>query len=458
VWAFDASGSLQGERERLARHIETVYTHIAQLDADKLASNGGLLTSVVAFGQDRTPMTEEPTDDTGAIASAIRAVRLDESGIESTFLTVAKIVEKWGRYRDSKGNPYKTMIIVVTDEAGDDESNLEDAIAIANRAKVPVYVLGSQAPFGRAEALMNYTDPKSGRTYFNLPVHQGPESVELEQVRLPFWYAGDQYSILDSGFGPYALSRLVDATGGIFFVIRLGTTRMGFDPAAMREYKPDWVERSRYEAALESHPLRQAVANAARLTQQNLPGMPTLLFPSAGSEDFKKVMEQNQAIAARTAYTVDAAIEPIAAAAKYREHETSRRWQAQFDLARGRLLAVKVRCYEYNWICAQMKKDPPKFSRPESNAWRLAPDTEIRYNDKAAAAAKQATELLKKVVAEHPNTPWALLAQRELKDPLGFKWIETYIRPAVKENNAESAASKNAAQRNMPNPPAPPKL
>ena len=31
VWAFDASGSLQVERQRLTKHIETVYTHIGQL-------------------------------------------------------------------------------------------------------------------------------------------------------------------------------------------------------------------------------------------------------------------------------------------------------------------------------------------------------------------------------------------------------------------------------------------
>ena len=32
VWAFDASGSLQVERERLSKHIDAVYAHIAQLD------------------------------------------------------------------------------------------------------------------------------------------------------------------------------------------------------------------------------------------------------------------------------------------------------------------------------------------------------------------------------------------------------------------------------------------
>src|SRR5205807_132549 len=118
--------------------------------------------------------------------------------------------------------------IVVTDEVGDDPEHLEEAVALAtqNKPPVPVYVLGSQAIFARKTGFMNYTDPKTGYTWYNQPVTQGPESLELEQIRLPFWYAGDQYDILDSGFGPYALSRLAGATGGIYFVARLGQTRM----------------------------------------------------------------------------------------------------------------------------------------------------------------------------------------------------------------------------------------
>jgi hypothetical protein len=461
VWAFDASGSLQAERERLAKHIEVVYAHIAQGDDKALAAAGGLLTAVVAFGQDRKAMTTSPTDDPNAIASAIRAVPLDTTGVETTFSTVAEIVRKWGRFRDKANNIYRTMVIVVTDEVGDDPEHLEEAIAVAtqNKPPVPVYVLGSQAIFARKEGRMNYTDPKTGRTYFNLPVTQGPESLQPEQIRLPFWYGGDQYDILDSGFGPYALSRMAGATGGIYFVTRLGQTRQGFDPVAMREYKPDWVSAAKYQAEVSNHPLRQAVLMAAEITQQNnLPGMPSLFFPPVDGPEFKEAMEANQALAARTAYTVDAALEPINAAVKYRDRETSRRWQAHYDLIRGRLLASKVRTYEYNWACAKMKKDAPKFTRPDSNAWRLMPDTEVHFSDKAAAAGKQAQDLLKKVITEHPNTPWALLAQRELRDPLGFKWAELRVKPMVRNNNDAGEAARKKAQMNMPKPPDPPKL
>ncbi len=118
---------------------------------------------------------------------------------------------------------------------------------------------------------------------------------------------------------------------------------------------------------------------------------------------------------------------------------------------------MKIRCYEYNWACAKMKKDAPKFTKPDSNAWRLVPDTEIHYSDKAAAAGKQAMDLLKKVVAEHPNTPWALLAQRELKDPLGFKWVETHVPPVPQATTTPTprprrSQTKQSAQAARPRP------
>jgi hypothetical protein len=450
IWAFDASGSLQAERERLSKHIDAVYSHITQLDERSLTSDDGLLSVVVAFGRDRKAMTTAPTAAKDEIIGAIEAVPLDTSGVETTFQTVADVVRRWGRYKDAQGRTYHGMVIVVTDEVGDDENYLEEAIDVAGKARVPVYVLGSQAIFGRRDGFVDYTDPKTHQTFRHVPVRQGPESVMLEQIRLPFWYDGPQYDILDAGFGPYALSRLAGATGGIYFVTRLGGGRMGFDPVKMREYKPDWIPRGQYEANLARNPIRQAVLEAAQITQQNLPGQPTLRFPAADGPEFKEEMRKAQEVAARTAYTVDAALEPILRVAKARDRETSRRWQAHYDLALGRLLAMKIRCYEYNWACAKMKKDAPKFQKPDSNAWRLVPDEEIHYSDKAAAAAAEARSLLKRVVEEHPETPWALLAQRELKDAFGFKWVETYVRPVERETKAAAEAKKKA----MPTKPA----
>ncbi len=173
---------------------------------------------------------------------------------------------------------------------------------------MPVYVLGSAALFGRIEGFMDYTDPKTKHTYHHLPVRQGPETAAPEGLRLPFWYNGPQYDMLDAGFGPYALSRLAGATGGIYFITRLGPNRITFDPAGMREYKPDWVSRDQYLAMLTKHPLRRAVMRAGVICQQNLPPMPSLTFPPIEAPNFKDVMTDNQEKVARVQYTVDEAL------------------------------------------------------------------------------------------------------------------------------------------------------
>jgi hypothetical protein len=460
VWAFDASGSLLAERQRLAKHIDTVYTHITQLDENHLSADNGLMTMVVSFGHDHGAMFPKPTADRAKIIEAINGVRLDETGKESTFGTVAEIVRTWGRFKDAHNQIYHTMIIVVTDEKGDDEDRLEEAINLAQKAKVPVYVLGSQAIFGREKSYVSYTDPKTKQFYPSLPVDSGPESAVLEQIRLPFWYGGPQYEIVESGFGPYGLSRLATATGGIYFVTRFDKRRMGFDLARIKEYEPDWIPRADYIKQINRSPLRTAVMNAALVTQhQNLPGMPPRDFPPVDTPEFKEVMANYQGIAERTGYTVDEALGFITKAEKYRDRESSRRWQAHFDLIRGRLLAMKVRCYEYNWACARMKRDPLKFTNPKFNSWKLEPDTAILFSKGAESAAKEAGILLRRVIEDHPATPWALLAQRELENPFGFKWVEHHVPPRPRNNNNDAAAAKKKKENpNMTKPQEVPKL
>jgi CubicO group peptidase (beta-lactamase class C family) len=63
-------------------------------------------------------------------------------------------------------------------------------------------------------------------------------------------------------------------------------------------------------------------------------------------------------------------------------------------------------------------------------------------------------ELLEKVVTEHPNTPWADLASREISAPFGFKWVEFTLPPPPKPMPGNN---NNAAPRRQPvKPKAPP--
>lgn len=455
VWAMDASGSLHEERQRLVRHIVKVYENVLQLDSEGLSANDGLLTSVVAFGKDRQILIDRPTADVDSIRKAIEGVPLDKTGYESTFATVVEIARHFGRYQRDKLR-YQPMCVILTDEVGDDEDRLEAAIQASRTVRMPVYVLGSAALFGQTIGMVEYTDPETGQYYPALPVRQGPESIRNEMINLPFWYPSGNTRHLDSGFGPYALSRLCGATGGIYFITRLGATKVQFDPARMLEYRPDWLGVEEYEAMLRRSPLRMAVVQAGQATQQRIPDAPGLVFPAAGTEQFREAMRENQARADRIRLVVDDALGPIRQVEKLRDRETSKRWQAHYDLIRGRLEMMRVRAFEYNKACAEMKVNPKKFTNENSNAWRLVPDDQVQFNDQARKSAELAVELLRRVTRDHAGTPWAYLANRELENPIGFKWEETYVQPPARMENNNNNNNKKAM--NQPRPPDPPKI
>ncbi len=456
VWAFDASGSLLAERGRIAQRIAHVYEHVLELDGTSLSQNGGLLGTVVGFGQGRRAQIPEPTTQIDPIVEAIAAIPLDESGVENTFTMVGQVAGLFGSYKRD-GRPYQTMLVVVTDEVGDDLNALEPAIASARRADMKCYIIGSSAVFGREIVRVRYTDPRTGQTYNGLPIRQGPESLRPEVLALPFWF-GSQPGPMDSSFGTFALSRLATQTGGIYFVVRMGSPRRQFDPSRMLEYQPEWISPAQFGRMLNEYPLRAALVRAVEISRERVPGQPRFTFTvPADTEQFRDQMTQGQRAQAQTRFIVEAALSMLEPVRDLRDREPSPRWRAHFDLIYGRLLAMKVRCFMYDASCAQMKNDPLPFQNPNSNAWRLRPIDEIILGGPTVTqAADRARQLLQRVVDEHPESPWALLAQRELRDPLGMKWVETYREPP-RRNPGNNNAPNSDSNRDRPQAP-PPKL
>ena len=66
------------------------------------------------------------------------------------------------------------------------------------------------------------------------------------------------------------------------------------------------------------------------------------------------------------------------------------------------------------------------FEKKKNNTWVLKPSDEISVGSKWKSEAETARNLLKGVSAEHKGTPWALLAQQELKVPIGWTWEEEF--------------------------------
>lgn len=449
VWLFDQSGSMQAQRASISSRFNRIYEELNLLGSsgsEAFTKHGDepLLTSVMAFGEKVTFRTKEPTDDLNEIKSAVEGIENDASGIEMVFNAVGMAAKKYQTFR-TQAPRRNVMFVVVSDEVGDDEVQMESALSLCRRHEIPVYCIGVPAPFARTEIEVKYVDPDPNfdQSVQWIPVRQGPESVYPEGVRLGF--AGNRHQDLDhmdSGFGPFALTRLCYETGGIYFAVHPnreggGRRRRGggdpdvmsarldhfFDPAIMRNYQPDYVSIKEYEQRLQQNKARAALVQAARMSLINPMENPRLEFPKVDEGALKRSLDEAQQVAAKIGPKLDALYQLLKQGEKDRAKLTAPRWQAGYDLALGRVIAIKVRTESYNAMLAKAKGGL-KFEKPESDTYVLVPADEISVGSALEKLAKQAREYLERVKKEHPGTPWALLAEEELKEPIGWKWSE----------------------------------
>ncbi len=470
VWLFDQSGSLHRQRQEIRDRFDRIYEElgIAQRSGAEVfkqhKNDAPLLTSVVGFGGNVTLYTEEPTDDLAEIKSVVDNIEVDSTGEERVFTAIASATEQFKSMRRSRGGngPQRNVLfVVVTDEKGDDAQLLETSIQGCRKWGIPVYVIGVPAPFGRQNTLVKYVDPdpKYDQTPRWAQVDQGPETFLPERVQVGFTGNFQQEPVIDSGFGPYALTRLCYETGGIYFTVHPNRNvnrrvRRGeveaysanleyfFDPLKMSRYRPDYLSQTDYVNKVKASPLRQSLVAAAQMRPAQGVARPQLKFVKREEAQLAGDLTRAQQQAAKLEPMLVRMAQTLDPGLKFREQESSLRWKAGYDLAMGRVLAQKVRTETYNAMLAKAKRGMP-FEKEKNNTWVLEPSDEISVGSKWAREADTARELLKSVVSEHDGTPWALLASNELKVPIGWKWREEFTdlspprpnRPGNNNNN-----------------------
>lgn len=438
AWLMDASNSLKEERQAVADRLERIY---GEIEAAKQITQGSLLASVCSFGQQLREQAA-PSSDGGEVVAAIRALTDDASGVENVF---GAVMETAKRYREHRLRDRRRMLIVVwTDESGDDDEVLEDAIELCRRAAIGVYVVGPSSMFGQRRAMQAYRHPEDGKTYL-LPVDRGPDSPRPERLQLPYWFDGEPVDQLRSGVGPFALTRLAHATGGAYFINDPPAERGPFNLVSLRPYLPDYGSPAEYQRLAKRSPLRQAVLAAVDLThQRELKATPRLEFAPTG-DNFQQELGEAQQAAAYNLLTINQALRAFGqdGLEKQYERESSPRWRAWYDLTRGRLLAMWVRCTEYNWHCAVMKGKGSAFVDQKSNRWRFYPDARLSFGNTSEQYAAEAQRLLARCVKENQDTPWAALAGRELAHPFGFRVDEDYVPPPPKPKRMPRTPENN---------------
>ena len=426
VWLFDESTSMQDDQKTILQKFDRVSSEL-KLNIDPNAkATSALNHAIVGFGQEMDYILDKPRDDIDQIGRAIKHLKIDSTGTENTMRAIREVVDHYA-YVVQKGGR-QLLIVLVTDESGDDGTFVEEARQALKKHHVPLYVIGRQSLFGYPYAHHQYVDPVTKDVYHPL-IRRGPETADLELYQWDGLY--ERWDEQPSGFAPYELARLTRDSGGIYFVLpseefmRVRQREQAYSITQLKEYLPEYGNRLAYMERRNSSPLRKllhdiVLEGKAFIYRRVFPIEPDEMVKAALEEGEKATIKLNELLAIQTR------LEHLA---KERDRDPERRWQAHYDLMLGQTVAFQVKAYEYRALMASIAKAPP---RPKHQAtpdnlvmWVVNHSTEpLAPRTETVKKYVEADRLLKEVIIRHAKTPWADLAQDILNRGLSVRFDE----------------------------------
>ncbi len=450
VWLFDESESMKDDQKEVRERFYKVYEELGLVqkqDAKLKISDEILLTSVMSFGKGITEHTAKPTSNVEDIKKAIDKIQIDESGLENTCAAITSAVGKYHQFASRQKR--KLILIVVSDESGDDGEKIEETILRCKSADAPVYVMGHYSVFGFPYAHVRWIDPKHGLTHW-LQINRGPETPFPECLQFDGLHA--RWDVFSSGVGPYEQVRIAKQTGGIFFMLPGNEDNLAgagsfeqrkFDMLDMKEYLPDLSSRMEYAKARDANKFRDTqwkvivtlnpFLDKELNMQEHHYSIDPAVFGTQGKVTFERAM--------RARGLLNEAIKLLDSVKKLRDKEPSERWRANYDLMHAQCLAYRVRLFQLLLSLDQHQKNKPKPKDEKNNQWDihrtpllLEPDKEqIKLTKVDLDELKQQNEAARAeylaVIQNHPRTPYARRAEWELQYGFGMKFAEVYRNP-----------------------------
>jgi hypothetical protein len=440
VWAFDQSESMKDDQREIRDRIEHVYK---QLGLVSKHDRGALETAVVSYGEGYIQHTRKPTSDWYEIKACIDEVPTDTTGKEMMCSAVTQAI---GTHRSYAQRENRQMcLILCTDESGeqpDNQSNLERAVAEAKAAGCKIYVIGREAVFGYPYAYLRWIHPQTGHHHW-IRIDRGPETGFVEQLQTDGFHR--RYDAHPSGFGPYEQTRMGHETGGIFFMLPslesnlVRGEKRRYELEAMRMYLPDIRSRQEVYADIEKSEMRLSMMKNViyKLNPYDPEVAKIIEMRVEFSPDLPNLMKQIQIECEKaTIYgTYLAMVEKEMERLKtQRRHESSPRWQANYDLIYAQLIAYQARMFEYRAYLLEFAKNPrtvPATKPPNltHTGWDIHTRKQTITGKVVEPYIERATAMFNAVITDHPGTPWAARAEYELKRGFGVHLIEEYHGP-----------------------------
>jgi hypothetical protein len=441
VWLFDESESMKDDQQEIRKKFDRISRELKDnLDGNKAAA-GYLNHAIVGFGRTIHYELAKPTADIDQIGKAIDRLRVDESGTENTMHALQDVI---GTYTKQMSKDRRLLIVLVTDESGDDGAAVEETRAMALAKGTPIYVVGRQSLFGYDRAHLRYVDPITKDVYWPA-IRRGPETADVELLQWDGLH--ERWDEQPSGFAPYELARLAKDSGGIYFLLpseenmRVRQRERAYSISTLKEYVPDYEGRQAYDALRSKSDLRRSMHEIIQITRplnegetlipfrRHFPIEPQALIEAANVAGAKATEELNLLIG------LEARLRSLQ---KLRDREKEKRWQAHYDLMLAQIVAYEIKAYEYRACLKEMVANPPQPKAAPSAElvveWVLDHSRDRKAPiDLTQKVYLEAERLLKQVIQRHPKTPWADLAQDELDRGLGVQRNEWHHSPRYQE-------------------------
>ncbi len=250
---------------RLIARMDNYFDSLDQNLTTEMMNNAEWI--VVGYGQDVTFHTK-PSSDLEHIKSALESVEICPTGEQNLGAALNTVLDRYGDYG------HRSMLInVMTDGYGSDlrdGSLLERTIKRLRDSRASLYVFGKEARFASRRKresltldpdLLSAADRATIRGFEGQRVtgwmDAGPESPRRELWGGNQWWGWDDRHMPPSGFGMYAMNRMVLSTGGVYFLLE---EESDYDDEKLySQYAPDICSVHEYERRMEDQPLRSSL-------------------------------------------------------------------------------------------------------------------------------------------------------------------------------------------------------
>jgi len=269
-------------------------------------------------------------------------------------------------------------------------------------------------------------------------IHRGPETADLEICQWDGLY--NRWDEQPSGFAPWELARLTKDSGGICFLLpseefmRVRQREQAYSIVQLKEYMPEYDNRMVYVQNRTAKELRRSIFQIITETKGFIYRHEFSIDP--GELVQAAIQEGDKATGKlKLLLKVQDHLEKLR---NLRDREPERRWQAHYDLMLAQTVAFQVKAFEYRALMAQIIQKQPvpsKLPTPDLAITFVVDHAKEPLATKNLTAKKylEAKRLLEDVIAKHPKTPWADLAQDTLDRGFSVKLNEWHHNPKYAE-------------------------